>query len=274
MALKLGPTALSKLYVGTAEATKAYLGATEVFSSSAFDPDAQAYITAVEAADAQALEAGVKTAINDFVVGCKADGIWTALRSSCILAGANTLDGALVPLVGVAPTNFNFVSGDYVRTTGLKGNGSTKYLDTNTNNNTTSLDDVHLSYFPTAASTGSIGVGGGGTTGSTGIVGTSSRNRNSSSTVISPANDFLTGSARQLSTEFESRAAGVTTTALIPSQTVINGNIYVFARNGLPAAEQFTTARLFFYSYGDYLDLALLDARVITLLNAYAAAIP
>jgi hypothetical protein len=37
------------------------------------DVNAAAYI----AADGAALEAGVKTAINTFVVGCKADGIWT-----------------------------------------------------------------------------------------------------------------------------------------------------------------------------------------------------
>ena len=52
-----------------------------------FDADATAYIAAVEAADGQALEAGVKTAINTFVVGCKADGIWTALKASCIQIG-------------------------------------------------------------------------------------------------------------------------------------------------------------------------------------------
>jgi hypothetical protein len=73
-----------------------------------FDTDAQAYITAVETADGAALEAGVKTAINNFVVGCKADGIWSAIKASCILAGARTLTGALIPLAGTAPTNFDF----------------------------------------------------------------------------------------------------------------------------------------------------------------------
>lgn len=73
-----------------------------------FDPDAAAYIAAVEAADGQPLEPAVKTAINSFVVGCKADGIWAAIKAACILAGARTLSGALVPLAGTAPTNFNF----------------------------------------------------------------------------------------------------------------------------------------------------------------------
>ena len=96
-----------------------------------FDSDASTYIDAVETADGQALETGVRVAINDFVLGCKQDEIWDAIKASCILAGARTLDGALVPLVGGAPTKFNFVSGDYDRETGLVGDGSSKYLDSN-----------------------------------------------------------------------------------------------------------------------------------------------
>ena len=75
-----------------------------------YDTDAGNYIQAVEAADGQALEAATRQAINNFVVGCKQDGIWSAIKASCILAGARTLNGALVPLVGTAPTNNNFVS--------------------------------------------------------------------------------------------------------------------------------------------------------------------
>jgi hypothetical protein len=86
---------------------------------SGLDADAATYIAAVETEDAQALESAVKTAINDFVVGCKADGIWDAIKSSCIMAGARTLSGALVPLKGTGPTNFNFVT--QVTTTGRQG---------------------------------------------------------------------------------------------------------------------------------------------------------
>jgi hypothetical protein len=93
------------------------------------DADAVAYIDAVEAADGQALETATRMAINSFVKGCKADGIWPAIKASCILAGARTRLGALTPLAGTAPTSFNFVDGDYNRKTGLVGDGSTKYLD-------------------------------------------------------------------------------------------------------------------------------------------------
>lgn len=115
-------------------------------------PDAAAYIAAVEAADGQALEAGVRAAINAFVSGCKQDGIWSALQACCLMAGARTLSGALVPLKGPAPTNFNFVSGDYSRKTGLIGNGATKYLDSNfTLADFPSNDNTHLSAYVTEA---------------------------------------------------------------------------------------------------------------------------
>ena len=69
------------------------------------DPDAAVYVAAVEAADGQSLETATKVAIHSFVKGCKADGIWPSIKASCILAGARTLTGALIPLAGTAPTN-------------------------------------------------------------------------------------------------------------------------------------------------------------------------
>ena len=127
------------------------------FSQSSYD-DTTSYIAAVEAADGQALEDSIKTAYTDFIVGCKADGIWNAIKASCILAGARTLNGALVPLVGTAPTNFNFVSGDYIRKTGLRGNGTTKYLNSNRSNNSDPQNNTHLSVNVTLAPTAGVRV--------------------------------------------------------------------------------------------------------------------
>jgi hypothetical protein len=92
------------------------------------------------------LETPVKRAVDDFFRGTKADGtFWDALKAACILCGARTLAGALVPLAGDAPTNNNFVDADYNRETGLKGNGSTKYLDSNRANNADPQDDAFYS---------------------------------------------------------------------------------------------------------------------------------
>jgi hypothetical protein len=125
--------------------------------SFSFDPDAAAYIAAVEAADTQALETNTRYAINDFVIGCKQDGTWSAIKASCILAGARTLAGALVTLVGTAPTNVNFVSGDYDRKTGLLTNGTTKYLNSNRNNDLDPQNSRHLAVYTTNNTIGVIG---------------------------------------------------------------------------------------------------------------------
>lgn len=115
-----------------------------------FDPDAQAYINAVEAADGLPLEAEVKVAITRFVKGCKKDSTWDAIKACCILAGARTLYGALVPLIGPAPTSINFVPSDYSRTTGLKGDGLSKYLNSGYKiSHKTTGEDLHLGLYGT-----------------------------------------------------------------------------------------------------------------------------
>jgi hypothetical protein len=120
-----------------------------LFISSVFtyDEDAGNYIQAVETADAQALEPATRKAINNFVIGCKQDGIWTAIKASCILAGARTRLGALTPLAGTAPTSFNFVDGDYNRKTGLVGDGSSKYLNSNRSMQSDPANNQHVSVY-------------------------------------------------------------------------------------------------------------------------------
>jgi hypothetical protein len=246
-----------------------------------FDPDALAYITAVETADGQQLESGVRVAIDKFVRGCKADGIWTAIKSSCILAGARTLSGALVPLVGTAPTNFNFVAGDYNRKTGLKGDGSTKYLNSNRNNNADPQNNNHNAiyvhtagtatrpYMGASAATNNVGDNNLGCNISTNTI--FARNRHSISTNISGANTTgFMGTSRASSASYTVRVANANTTTSIASQTPFNNNISIFASGGSVNSN----ARLAFYSIGESLDLALLDARVTALTTAINGAIP
>ena len=166
------------------------------------DTDAQAYITAVETADGQSLPGRVKNAIDAFVIGCKSDSIWTAIKSACLLAGPATLSGALVPLVGTAPTNVNFVSGDYNQLTGIIGDGSTKYFNSNRNNNADPQNNVHQSvWVSTAHGSGSaaayLGAGGGGDSGATHII--SDRT----------ASNWVAWRSRQ--TSFQTQSGGATT---------------------------------------------------------------
>ena len=244
------------------------------------DQDALTYLAAVEAADGQALESGVRLAVNAFVKGCKGDGIWPAIKASCILAGARTRLGALVPLVGAAPINFNFVDGDYNRKTGLVGDG-TKYLDSNRNNNADPQNSKHIAAFITAAAgSGSTSVMGTDTVASGGSwLSRNTNNTTSSQRANSAASYFYTnafpisskllGVSRSASAAQSHIAAGGVQSSTLVSAAPINENILVFRALGL-----FCPFRLAFYSIGENLDLALLDTRVTTLVNALSAAIP
>ena len=249
-----------------------------------FDADAQAYIAAVETADAQALEPAVKTAINDFVVGCKDDGIWDAIKASCIMAGARTLTGALVPLKGTAPTNFNFVTGDYNRTTGLVGDGITKWLDTSRNNNADPQDSNHNAVYITVATSvnaqaligasepfNEVGSNVLRIVNVSGLRHQHRRSQNATTTVSSPGPPVgLAGLSRASSGTYTVRGEGVNYPITGVSQATNNRNVAVFSRNVATGANA-SSCRLAFYSIGESLDLALLDARVTTLIDAYGS---
>jgi len=252
----------------------------------ALDPDAAAYIAAVEAADTQALEPAVRAAINDFVVGCKADGIWNAIKASCILSGARTLTGALVPLVGAAPTNFNFVAGDYNRKTGLVGNANTKYLDSNRNSDADPQDSQHLAiYTSTNVFQGTDARGWIGTvktplnlldqeaSSSTALRAFSRNNSPVQGGSLSGVGGFA-GLSRSSSTVVTVRGAGASVAGTTTSSPPNNDSLFVFARNNNGTPQQFSSVRLVFYSIGESLDLALLDARVTALINTFAWVIP
>ena len=241
------------------------------------DADALAYITAVEAADGQALETAVKDAINAFVVGCKADGIWSAIKASCILAGARTLNGALVPLVGAAPTNNNFVSGDYNRKTGLVGNGSTKSLNANRADNADPQNSKHVAvYISSLPSVTSFYIASGNSNGinlSVSSTDTFSRlNSLNQVTTGGAASVGLAGLSRSSSASYTLRKTNANTNIVDTSQSPLTTSISIFTRTDSPTF--YSNARLSFYSIGTSLDLALLDARVTTLMSAFAAAIP
>jgi hypothetical protein len=259
-----------------------------------YDADALAYIQSVETADGDTLESGVRVAIDNFVRGCKTDGIWSAIKSGAILAGARTLSGALQPLVGVAPTNFNFVSGDYNRKTGLVGNGTTKYLDSNRVSNAAGTqNNVHLATYVTTAPTAAaarfpIFIGVGDTNNGSMQYGRIQNNgqfyaRSHNATADLTGTGSSTGlvaTGRDNSSTYTFRENGSSTTFTRSSQSPVDSRFFVFNTNvnvagGAEAGlTTYSNARLSFYSIGESLDLALLDARVTNLINAYAAEIP
>jgi hypothetical protein len=250
-----------------------------------YDHDAQAYFDRVEgpSGDNESLEPEVKTAINDFVVGCKADGIWTAIKASCILAGARTLSGALQPLVGTAPTNFNFVSGNYSRKTGLVGDGTTKYLSSNRANNADPQNDNHGAFYVTGAPTSGLrffmGSDAGPTTGANNFLQNTDgslyvRNRSVtySNTFVSALILGFKAFSRNNSANYTLRDNATTSVISRVSETPSASVVQIFDRGTTPPHSP-TDARLSFYSIGEDLDLELLESRVSTLMTDLDAAI-
>lgn len=241
------------------------------------DADAAAYIADVESGDGQTLEPSVREAIHTFVKGCKDDGIWTAIKASAILCGARTLTGALKPLVGTAPTNNNFVSGDYSRAYGLYSTG-TQWLDTNRNNNTDGQNDQHMACYSTRtvpAANPIMGAGGASDTGASHIFNNNATTRSRNTTAVN-----LTGGTSVIGLIGMSRAASTTYTAISgsapmetlssTSQTPFNQNVLVYRR---VAGSSAGSHRIAFYSVGTALDLELLAKNVHRLVGTIQSAL-
>jgi hypothetical protein len=255
-----------------------------------FDRDAATYIAAVEFADGQALEDAIKIAINAYVIGLKTDGIWNSVLASCIMMGARTLTGALIPLKGTAPTSVNFVSGDYNRETGLKGNGSNKYIDTNFLDSSTYRIDIHHGVFQTTDLTDT-----GGTSRAVISARNTSTGTNASQIFSASATLTLTSASRataaysMLDSDFDSFIAisrGNSSNYIYRNGTANNTitqaasadtsgvNFRVYTREGAP---NYSLGRYAYYTVGTHIDatgLSNYQTRIIALYNAIAAAIP
>ena len=258
-----------------------------------FDPDAAAYLRAVEAADGQALETPVKRAVDDFFRGIKADNTFGAIKAACLLCGARTLAGALVPLVGTAPTNGanGFVAGDYTRggaTPGLKGDGAS-YLDSGRATDADSQNDNHWAIYITTPQTvaGRSAFGSGDnvavsynyhrTNTAVGKVG-EPQLQNNTSTNYNTTNGLeaagLSATSRSSASQYDWVSGGSSGVVSASSVAPNSLNSYVFAANTETGAAIFSNARLAFYSIGESIsDLAALDARVTALVTAIGAAV-
>jgi hypothetical protein len=252
------------------------------------DANAAAYIAAVEAADGQDLEEATYYAINDFVLGCKTDGIWSAIKACCILAGARTLTGALTPLVGAAPTNVNFVSGDYNRKTGLIGDGNTKYINTNRNRQDDPQNSHHIAaWLTTVPTNGTVnwifgGGSGGGEVGATHLAANSSVFvlRHSSNAAVSASGSDnslstgLVGLNRSTSASFTYYRNGQSVSKTLASDGRVNSTLSIYTTGTFSNSTELSNQRAAFYSIGESLDLGLLSARVSQLLTDLTNAIP
>jgi hypothetical protein len=234
--------------------------------------------------------AALVKSFDDFIKGCKTDGTWGAIKASCIMAGWSNLNGALTPLVGAAPTNVGglFVAGDYNRTTGLKGGGtgSGKYLDSKRSNTTDPQNNRHMAVYVSEPQ--SPGIRRAYISNLNDAIGSSYFWREVGGQVVirlagnsvppvagtDNPSGFIGGTKVPATTRLDMRVAGVTTSdALHGNSTPSSGNLLIF-RGPFSQTTWYSDARLSFYSLGESLNLALLDARVSTLMTDIASAIP
>lgn len=239
------------------------------------DADFAAYL-ALGISNGSSMSSANQTAVNAFFIAAKANGYYSAIKASCLLCAWDNLAGALTPIVGTAPTNNNFVSGDYSRTTGLLGDGSTKWLNSNRNNNAEPQNSRHMYFYMSAADTT--------TAVTTQYIGTNinaagsmiqklvasgtlhgyrSASAQSSRTVSRAIGGW--GVSRSVSTGINRMAAGSLDTATIASASPTSIPIGVFA-NGTGALT--TNARLSFYSIGEFLSLTAINADIATLMSS------
>ena len=92
------------------------------------------------------------------------------------------------------------------------------------------------------------------------------------SITVADANGFI-GASRSDASTVDIRADSTQEADASSSTGVTALNQYIFARNSAGTPNNFFTARVAFYSLGEATDLALLDARVTTLVTAIGAAV-
>jgi hypothetical protein len=247
-------------------------------SGRTLDIDARRYIAAVELADGQPLEPSVKRAINDFVVGCKTDGIWTAIEDCCLMLGARTLSGALVKLKGAGTvTNFNFVQADYDRKLGLKGNGSSKYLNSGYIVPSSNQNNVHCAAWmtePMRSTTPNDFIISNNAANAGLQLGTSSlvtilRANDTNASFAYPRFTGFMGVARSSASNHTRRYDNISENATVTSEAVFANPINIFFR----LDQSPSIARLTYYSIGTNINLTLLNNRVATLVSTIGAAL-
>jgi hypothetical protein len=245
-----------------------------------YDVDAQAYITAVEAADGQRLEDSVRVAIHNFVIGCKADaspatGVsnWAAMGKAFLMRGPRTIAGAFTPLKGSAGTNNGFTNSDYSRKRGPLSNG-VKNFSTGTGGTDYATNNHHMATWLSDWSVSANLIRSGGiaylitASGGAGTSTIQTRSRSLSRFDTSPAvtatgyNGFV-GVSRTVSANYQSLANGSIATHTTTSSTPSAAGTLLWDSIS-------STFSLGFHSEGNAVTLTSLRTRLTDYMNAIA----
>jgi hypothetical protein len=110
-----------------------------------FDADAVAFFTRVTTAGGT-LSTTEKQAVNQLVLDLKANSLWTPMKAIYPMVGASA--AACAQNLKSSSFTGTFTSGWTFASTGITGNGTSAYMDTNLNDNTSlNLNDVHFSVY-------------------------------------------------------------------------------------------------------------------------------
>lgn len=123
--------------------------ATDELGTPGIDPDAGAWINAVQLADGMPLQAQVKRAVTNFVLKVKIYGSYLNFHQVGLLAGPRTLAGCAVPLWGPTPELVRWEQQHHDQFTGLQdpsnptfANG--RYIKTNVTDNSLPQTSRHM----------------------------------------------------------------------------------------------------------------------------------
>ena len=272
MALSLGSALATKVYLGATEVSLAYLGANQVYTSSAFSAEAQDYFDRLDTAG-DTTYVDYKQPLANYIDSLVTLGgaYWDDLESAASFVGVG-IQGVTVPLKSTmtALTNNNFVAGDLNQLTGLKGDALTKYIETSVLGTDLAQDDASVSVYVTETGANDAYYGNGVVSGSissfvSGYIRMNSAGLNGG--VIAQSN-ALYGVSRDNSANFD-HYNGSSNTIVDASTGTTSGEFVIFAEGASPTRE--LNCRLATYHIGPALDLATLEGLQETLLSEVAA---
>ena len=252
--------------------TRRFRGARPLGLAPAFSAEATNYFSRLDAAG-DTTYVDYKQPLANYIDSLVSLGgaYWDDMLSSTSFVGVG-IQGVTVPLRdGMAvPTNNSFVADDLDQLTGLKGDGSTKYIATNVAGTALLQDDASASVHITTAATGAnkfYMTNAGGASLSLRSTPQQALNSSSIATLGTVPTSGIYGASRASSTTIDVRSNQTNYSTAITSSAPSANTIYVYSIGAAPSAD----ARLATYHAGPALNLATLEALQDTLITEIAA---
>jgi hypothetical protein len=229
------------------------------------DPDAAAFFARVTAAGGT-LSATEQTAVNTLVVQMKADGTWTPMKAIYPMVGASA--AACAQNLKSSSFTGTFTSGWTFASTGVTGNGTSAYMDTNLNqSNNLTPSNNHVSIYSRTDVNGTISplnlnVDCGVTNNQThsfsqiltrlnGNFAYENGSQTTSVAVINSLGFYIGSSISSTSGKAYKNGSLVATSTTTQARTMYNANVYIGATNALGTAFYYSIRQYAFASIGD-----------------------